>query len=70
MLEELQKKMQKNHLFNSKTIIIKVMSLVVSVCHLRHPCCVMMCLHLVGIYGKMNYIYHNQTFCGSKQRKS
>jgi hypothetical protein len=54
---------KKSHLFNSKTIIIKAMSLVVSLYHLRHPCCVMVCVHLVIVfYDEMNYVCHDQSF--------
>jgi len=58
----LKKCQKKSHLFNSKTIIIKAMNLVVSLYHLRHPCCVMVCVHLVVFYDEMNYIHHNQSF--------
>jgi hypothetical protein len=62
MFKKLQKMQEISHSFNSKTIIIKTMNLVVSLCHLCCPCCVMVCVHLVMFYGETNCICHNQFF--------
>jgi len=56
------KKMQKHHLTNSKTIVIKAMNLVLSLYQLWCLCFVMVRLNLIIFCNKMNYIYHNQSF--------
>jgi hypothetical protein len=64
-------KMQKTlYLFNSKSIVIKAMSLVVNFCHFNHPHHLMVHVHLVLLYGKMNYICSKLLLCGSMQFKS